>query len=46
LKIVVGGKNFSGNSSIAVHPDDSDAKAFEKESESFGMEGFHLGLVL
>jgi len=40
LKIVVGGEISSGNSSTAVCPDDTDAKAFEKESESFGWKDF------
>jgi len=40
LKILVGGGVSSGNSSIALDPEDTDATTFEQESESFGMEGF------
>jgi len=40
LKIVVGGGVSSGNSSIALDPEDTDTTTFEQESESFGMEGF------
>ncbi|KAL3037962.1 hypothetical protein AAZX31_01G101800 [Glycine max] len=40
LKIVVGGGVSSGNNSISVDPDDTDAKTFEPENRTVGIEEF------
>ncbi|KAL5127706.1 Uncharacterized protein HKD37_14G040079 [Glycine soja] len=40
LKIVVGGGVSSGNNSISVDPDDSDATTFEPENRTVGIEEF------
>ncbi|KAG5067831.1 hypothetical protein JHK85_000208 [Glycine max] len=40
LKIVVGGGVSSGNNSISVDPDDTDATTFEPENRTVGIEEF------
>ncbi|KAG5016300.1 hypothetical protein JHK85_022436 [Glycine max] len=40
LKIVVGGRVSSGNNSISVDPDDTDATTFEPENRTVGIEEF------
>ncbi|CAL8157105.1 unnamed protein product [Prunus armeniaca] len=40
LKIVVGGGTATGNGSIALGADDTDATTYEEENRDFGMEDF------
>jgi hypothetical protein len=46
LKVIVGGGVSSGNNSIAVSPNNTDATTFKPENRSVGIEEFHRILIV